>query len=84
MNMNETKNTENTLDFEAALTRLEEIARALENGNAQLETSLSLFEEGVKLIKDCNAKLDAAEQKVKILVNNGNGSYDEQDFTKAE
>ena len=29
-------------------------------------------------------KLDAAEQKVKILVNNGNGSYDEQDFTKAE
>ena len=82
--MNETKNTENTLDFEAALTRLEEIARALENGNAQLETSLSLFEEGVKLIKECNAKLDAAEQKVKLLVNNGNGTYDEQPLPKTE
>ena len=82
--MKENKKEEAALDFESALKRLEEIAAALENGNSQLETSLSLFEEGVKLIKECNSKLDAAEQKVKILVNNGNGSYDEQDFTKAE
>ena len=75
---------ENKMTFEAALARLEEIVRAMESGSAALDSSLSLFEEGVKLIKECNAKLDAAEQKVKILVNNGNGSYDEQDFTKAE
>ena len=77
-------NENNEFNFEAALKRLEEIAIALENGNAQLETSLSLFEEGVGLIKECNAKLDAAEQKVKLLVNNGNGTYDEQPLPKTE
>jgi len=71
-------------NFEEALSRLEEIARELENGNAQLDISLALFEEGVRLIKTCNATLDAAEQKVKLLVNNGNGSYDEQDLPKTE
>ena len=77
-------NENNEFNFEMALKRLEEIAIALENGNAQLETSLSLFEEGVGLIKECNAKLDAAEQKVKLLVNNGNGTYDEQSLPKTE
>lgn len=77
-------NENNEFNFEMALKRLEEIATALENGNAQLETSLSLFEEGVGLIKECNAKLDAAEQKVKLLVNNGNGTYDEQSLPKTE
>ena len=77
-------NENNEFNFEMALKRLEEIAIALENGNAQLETSLSLFEEGVGLIKECNAKLDAAEQKVKLLVNNGNGTYDEQPLPKTE
>ena len=79
--MNENKNDFN---FEASLKRLEEIALALENGNAELEASLSLFEEGVGLIKECNTKLEEAEQKVKLLVNNGNGSYDEQDLPKTE
>ena len=77
-------NENNEFNFEMALKRLEEIATALENGNAQLETALSLFEEGVGLIKECNAKLDAAEQKVKLLVNNGNGTYDEQPLPKTE
>ena len=77
-------NENNEFNFEMALKRLEEIAIALENGNAQLETSLSLFEEGVGLIKECNAKLDAAEQKVKLLVNNGNGTYDDQPLPKTE
>ena len=74
----------NEFNFEASLKRLEEIALALENGNAQLETSLALFEEGVGLIKECNAKLDAAEQKVKLLVGNGNGTYDERPLPKTE
>ena len=77
-------NENNEFNFEMALKRLEEIATALENGNAQLETSLSLFEEGVGIIKECNAKLDAADQKVKLLVNNGNGTYDEQSLPKTE
>lgn len=73
-----------TADFETALSRLDEIVSALENGSSRLEDSLRLFEEGVGLIRVCSDKLEQAEQKVKILVNNGNGSYNEQDFTKAE
>ena len=79
--MNENKTEFN---FEASLKRLEEIAAALENGNAELEASLTLFEEGIGLIKECNARLDAAEQKVKLLVSNGDGSYDERDLPKTE
>ena len=77
-------NEKNEFNFEAALKRLEEIALSLEKGNSELEASLSLFEEGVGLIKECNARLDAAEQKVKLLVNNGDGAYDEQDLPKTE
>lgn len=79
--MNENKAEFN---FELSLRRLEEIANALENGNAELEASLSLFEEGVGLIKECNARLDAAEQRVKLLISNGDGSYDERDLPKTE
>ena len=58
------------LTFEAAIARLEEIVKALESGSAPLDESLSLFEEGVGLVKLCNARLDSAEQKVKILTKN--------------
>lgn len=65
------ENTE--IVFESALQRLEEIVRLLEAGNAPLDESLSLFEEGVRLVKLCNSKLDSAEQKVKILTSSDNG-----------
>lgn len=72
------------ITFEKALVRLEEILKSLENNTAPLDESLGMFEEGVNLIKLCNNKLDKAEQKIKILVKNQDGEYDEQDFTKVE
>ena len=66
--------------FEENLKRLEEIVRALDGGAAALDESLALFEEGVGLVKLCSAKLDAAEQKVKILVRSDDGAVTEQDF----
>jgi len=72
------------ISFEAALARLEEIVRALERGTAPLDESLAMFEEGVKLVKICTERLDAAEQKIKILVKNKDGSYEEQPFEPAE
>lgn len=71
-------------NFEEALARLEEIVRALENGNAALDASLTLYEEGVSLVKLCNTQLDAAEQKVKILIAGEDGEPHEQDFTRPE
>lgn len=64
-----TKKTEkkSSQSFEQALSRLEEIARVLENGNAQLEESLALFEEGIELVHHCNEVLDNAECKIKSL-----------------
>jgi len=55
------------LTFEEAVGRIDEIVASLERGDAQLDKSLSLFEEGVKLIETCGAMLDTAEQKVVSL-----------------
>ena len=68
------------LTFEAAMARLEEIVHALEGGNAPLDQSLSMFEEGVALVKLCNSRLDAAEQKVKILTAAPDGTLCETDM----
>lgn len=67
------------MSFEEALARLEIIVKSLEGGKAPLDESLSLFEEGVALVRLCNNKLDTAEKKVKILTGNG-----EEDFTVGE
>ena len=69
------------MTFEAAMSRLEEIVRLLESGNAPLDVSLSLYEEGVALVRLCNARLDNAEQLVKILSFTENGEVIENDMT---
>ena len=57
------------ITFEEAMKRLEEIVAALENNQVSLEKSLDLFQEGIKLSKICNDKLNNIEDKVaKILV----------------
>ncbi len=73
---------ENKMKFEAALSRLEEIVKLLESGDAPLDRSLELFEEGVKLVKLCGKRLDEAEKKIAVLVKNGDDSYDEEPFTE--
>ena len=55
------------ITFEAAMERLEEIARLLESGAEGLDESLKLYEEGVSLIRLCTQKLESAEQSVKVL-----------------
>jgi exodeoxyribonuclease VII small subunit len=56
------------MDFEKKLSRLEEIVQKMEKGDAALEDSLKLFEEGVKLSRDCHAQLTKAESQVKKLI----------------
>ena len=70
--MNEMKNKDMT--FESALARLEAIVRALETGNEDLNASLTAFEEGISLVRFCTEKLEGAEQKVKILLSDENGT----------
>ena len=68
------------LTFEQQLQRLEEIVAALEKGDAQLADSLKLFEEGTKLIADCSAQLDRAEQQVVKLMKGADGAPVELPF----
>ncbi len=56
------------MSFEKKLSRLEEIVQKMESGEMSLDESLSLFEEGVKLSRECGRELNEAEQKVKKLV----------------
>jgi len=69
------------MTFETAIARLEEIVRLLESGNAPLDVSLSLYEEGVALVRLCSSRLDNAQQRVKILTAGPDGSMTEQDMT---
>ena len=52
------------MTFEQATARIDEIVKQLERGDAPLDESLALFEEGAKLIKDYSVMLDEAEQTV--------------------
>ena len=70
--------------FEAALSRLEEIVSELESGELGLEQSLKLFEEGVKLARVCNARLEDAERKVEILLKDKNGKVTGKPFEEEE
>ena len=60
--------------FEEKMLRLEEIVRQLERGDAPLEETISLFEEGTKLAKSCDELLNRAEKKVVILSKGEDGA----------
>ena len=62
---------EKEMSFEQNITRLEAVVAALENGKAPLAESLSLYEEGMKLIRLCNKQLDEAEQRVRAVSSDG-------------
>ena len=66
--------------FEDALEKLEKIVSKLEEGDIPLEESLKLFEEGIRLSRFCNQKLDEAEKRVEILLKDKNGTLKPQPF----
>ena len=68
------------IKFEEAIERLDEIVKSLESGKADLDTSLSLFEEGIEIVKHCNKCLENAEQRVRILTANENGEIIDSAF----
>ncbi len=73
------------MDFEKKLSRLEEIVQKMEKGDLALDESLKLFEEGVKLSRECHQRLNDAESKVKILMSVGaDGQPVTADFSAEE
>ena len=69
------------IDFETAMKRIDEITSRLEDNTLKLDESLALYEEGVKLVAFCRAKLDEAQQKISCLTVNENGEMTETAFS---
>ena len=70
---------EKKLSFEQALSNLEEIIRQMESGEAPLESLVTHYQTGVKMLKLCRERIDSAEMKIKE-VNEANGALIEKDF----
>ena len=71
-------------NFEESLLRLDEIVKALEQGEVPLDKALTLFEEGTRLLKTCGKQLDQAEQKVVRLMKGEDGEPLELSFEEME
>ena len=66
-------------NFEESMKKLEGIVTELENGNLNLDESVKKFEEGMKIAKQCNTILEAAEKKITILLEK-DGELKEENF----
>jgi exodeoxyribonuclease VII small subunit len=78
------KPREETLKFDEALARLEEIVETLEAGEVDLEKSLELFEEGRRLGKLCTDRLQEMEQKVRKVLEKADGSVELREMETGE
>lgn len=76
--------TETSKSFEASMERLETIVRQLEQGNAPLEESLKLFQEGTALVQSCAKLLDSAEQEIVKLTKTADGTPAETEYVRDE
>ena len=60
--------------FESTLAELEELVARMEAGNLPLEEAMRSFERGVQLTRECQAALQAAQQRVQILTQRASGA----------
>ena len=61
------------IKFEKAMQRLEQIVEDLEKGELDIDKSLEIFEEGIKMSRVCSKKLNEAEAKIEKLTKNQKG-----------
>jgi exodeoxyribonuclease VII small subunit len=65
-------------NFEKSMDRLEEIVRILDSGERSLNESLELFEEGVRLARECSKQLADAKGRIEALVKQADGTFSEE------
>ena len=68
------------MTFEESMQRLEQIVRTMERGDAQLDESLKLFQEGTELVRNCAKLLDEAQMQIKKVMTAPDGSPVLEDF----
>ncbi len=69
--------------FETAIERLERIVEEMESDKLPLEDLLTRYEEGTKLVKVCQEKLDSAERRIEIITRNAAGKPQLTEFEPA-
>ena len=82
-------NNQQERTFEASLEALEHIVRQLEQGDLPLEKSLELFEQGIRLSRECQERLNQAERRIEILLRDNQGrpvvrAFEETDVLREE
>ena len=81
--MTDTKTEEQSRTFEASLEALERIVKQLEGGDLPLEKSLELFEQGIRLSRECQERLSQAERRIEVLLRDSQGRPVTAPFDKA-
>ena len=71
------------VSFEDNMERLEKIVTELEKGDLNLDDSISKFEDGIKISKECNKILEEAEKRITILLEK-DGETEEEEFSTEE
>ena len=66
--------------FEQSLLELEDIVARLEAGDLPLEESLKLFEDGIRLSRDCRDRITQAERRIEVLMRESNGNLTTRDL----
>ena len=72
------------LSFEKSMERLEQIVRTMERGDAPLDESLKLFQEGTQLVRSCAKMLEDAEMQVNKVIKTADGSPAMEVFEDAD
>lgn len=78
------KTKDDEIKIEEAMSRLDEVVRALDSDRLELEESLRLYEEGIRLVRVCNEKLSEAERRITALRITEDGEMTEVSFDKRE
>jgi exodeoxyribonuclease VII small subunit len=73
-----------TRTFESSLEALEQIVHELEQGDLPLERSLELFEQGIRLSRECQERLSQAERRIEILLSDNQGRPVVSSFEQAK
>jgi exodeoxyribonuclease VII small subunit len=68
------------MTFEESMARLEQIVRTMERGEAPLDESLKLFQEGTELVGRCGKMLNEAQLQIKKVVKTADGTPALEDF----
>ena len=73
-----------SLTFEQSLARIEQIVASMESGKVDLDTMIKQYEEGQKLIAECQKQLTEVERRVETLIKQANGTLTTKPFDENE